>query len=126
MSSSMSSSDPPGNAAESDVSEWQVLAGLDPAAAEFPTRAKFVEETIVIFRAGAKFFGVQRACPHQGGNMAAAVLQANDTLIRCTRHNYVFRVANGKPVNCPGFRLTMYDVKEEGGRLLARIQPAGE
>jgi nitrite reductase/ring-hydroxylating ferredoxin subunit len=86
----------------------------------FPERAKVGDEGIVVFRTGERFFGVQRACPHQGGNMLDAVLQGNGSLIRCPRHNYVFRTGNGNPVNCPGFRLRIFEVKEEDGRLFVR------
>jgi nitrite reductase/ring-hydroxylating ferredoxin subunit len=102
---------------------WQPLATPDPRTATFPARAKVADEGIVIFKAGARFFGVQRACPHQGGSMLEAVLQGNGTLIRCPRHNYVFRTANGNPVNCPGFRLRVFEVKEEDGRLYVRTAP---
>jgi nitrite reductase/ring-hydroxylating ferredoxin subunit len=100
--------------------DWQAVIGVDAGATAFPARAKVGDESIVLFRSGAKYFGVERACPHQGGSMLAAVLQG-ESLIRCTRHNYVFRIANGKPVNCPGFRLTVYEVKQEGGQLFARL-----
>ncbi len=102
---------------------WHEVSGIDPATATFPARVRVADEGIVVFRQSSGFVGVQRACPHQGGSMLDAVLQGNDTLIRCTKHNYVFRTATGGPVNCPGFRLQMYDVKEEGGRLFARARP---
>ena len=104
--------------------DWQPVEGLDPAASEFPARAKCADEGIVVFKTDQRFFGVQRACPHQGGNMMQAALQGSGALIRCTRHNYVFRTANGNPVNCPGFRLKMFDLKEEGGRLYVRPSPS--
>ena len=104
--------------------DWQPVEALDPKTAQFPARAKYAGEGIVIFRNGDAFFGVQRTCPHQGGNMMEAVLQGNGALIRCTRHNYVFRTSNGNPVNCPGFRLNVFQVKEEDGRLLVRPAPA--
>ncbi|MBM3560830.1 MAG: Rieske 2Fe-2S domain-containing protein, partial [Alphaproteobacteria bacterium] len=88
--------------------DWQPVDGLDPASVAFPARVQYAEEGIVIFRNGEHFFGVQQACPHQGGAMSAAVLQGNGAMIRCTRHNYVFRTANGNPVNCPGFRLKVF------------------
>ena len=105
-----------------EAGDWQPVAGLD-AAGTFPARTKCGDEGIVIFKNGAGFFGVQQACPHQGGAMTAAVLQGGGSMIRCTRHNYVFRTANGNPVNCPGFRLKMFEVKEEGGQLFVRPQP---
>lgn len=100
--------------------DWQPIDDLDPASTQFPARAKWAEEGIVIFRSGERFFGVQQACPHQAGAMMNAVLQGNGSMIRCTRHNFVFRTANGNPVNCPGFRLKVFEVKQENGRLQVR------
>ena len=100
--------------------DWQPIDALDPASAQFPARAKCADEGIVIFRNGEHFFGVQQACPHQAGAMMNAVLQGNGSMIRCTRHNYVFRTANGNPVNCPGFRLKIFEVKRDGAKLLVR------
>ena len=100
--------------------DWQPIDALDPASAQFPARAKYADEGIVIFRNGEHFFGVQQACPHQSGAMMNAVLQGNGSMIRCTRHNYVFRTANGNPVNCPGFRLKIFEVKQDGAHLLVR------
>lgn len=117
------SSAPGETAAAARGDDWQLMEALDPASSEFPARAKIGDEGIVIFRSAQGYFGVQRACPHQGGSMLTAVLQGNGSLIRCSRHNYVFRTANGDPVNCPGFRLKMYAVKEEAGRLFVRESP---
>lgn len=102
---------------------WHEITDCDPATATFPTRVRAGSEGIVLFRQGDGFLGVQRACPHQGGTMLDAVLQGNGSLIRCTKHNYVFKTGTGAPVNCPGFHLQMYDVKLEGGRLFARARP---
>lgn len=107
----------------SDAAAWQEIAAFDAASATFPTRVRLGTEGIVVFKNGAEYFGVQRACPHQGGSMLEAVLQGGGTLLRCSRHNYVFKTATGGPVNCPGFKLQMYDVKEEGGRFFARPRP---
>jgi nitrite reductase/ring-hydroxylating ferredoxin subunit len=106
--------------------DWQPLDTPDPKSAEFPARAKYAGEGIVVFRSAAGYFGVERACPHQSGDMMQAVPLSNGALIRCTRHNYVFRTANGNPVNCPGFRLKVFEVKEVDGRLLARPVPKAE
>jgi nitrite reductase/ring-hydroxylating ferredoxin subunit len=104
-------------------SDWDVLEGIDPKTAQFPTRAKVGDEGIVIFRTERGFFGTQRTCPHQQASLTLAILQANGTMIRCSRHHYTFRTADGRPVNCPGFRLRIYEVKEEDGRLLVRRSP---
>lgn len=100
--------------------DWQRLEGIDPAQGDFPARARLGDEGILIFRAGAGYRGVQRQCPHQRAPLTDAVIAGNGTMIRCTRHNYMFRLSDGKGVNCPGFKIAVYEVKEEGGALFAR------
>lgn len=100
--------------------EWQRLDGVDPAAAEFPIRARVGAEGIVIFKTGTGLRGVQRLCPHQRAPLTDAVIAGNGAMIRCARHNYMFRLSDGKGVNCPGFKLAVFEVKEEDGALFAR------
>jgi nitrite reductase/ring-hydroxylating ferredoxin subunit len=42
-------------------------------------------------------------------------------MVRCAFHNYTFELTNGSGVNCPGFRIAVYEIKEEDGTLLARV-----
>jgi nitrite reductase/ring-hydroxylating ferredoxin subunit len=41
-------------------------------------------------------------------------------MIRCAQHNYTFKLSDGKGVNCPGFKIKVYEVKREDGALFAR------
>ena len=100
--------------------EWQKLDRLDPASGNFPARARVEGESILIFRTGAGFRGVQRACPHMNSTLIDADLVANATMIRCRQHAYTFRLADGRGVNCPGFSVRVFEVKDEGGTLYAR------
>lgn len=99
---------------------WQVLAGLRPDNSKFPARANLEGEGIVILRTKTGFRGVQRSCPHLQGTMMNAELVANDTMVRCPLHVFTFKLSDGKGVNCPGFRLKVYEIKEEHGVLFGR------
>jgi len=47
---------------------------------------------------------------------------SNGSMLRCTRHNFIFRLSDGKGVNCVGLRLKVYEVREsEDGRLEVQI-----
>ena len=100
--------------------EWQRLDGLDPASIAFPARAKLGGEGILVFRTPDGFRGVERTCPHLKSTLIDATLVGNGTMIRCAQHNYTFKLADGKGVNCPGFRLKLYEVRSEDGGLVAR------
>ena len=99
---------------------WRILTGLRPDGAKYPARANLDGEGIVIFRTKLGFRGVQRSCPHMQGTMLNAELTANDTMVRCPLHVFTFKLSDGKGVNCPGFRLKIYEIKEENGALYGR------
>lgn len=102
---------------------WQVLEGLDPATATFPARATLNGESFILFRAGAEYRGTQRTCPHLNATFMDGQLMANGTMLRCAQHNYTFRLRDGKGVNCPGFRIKVFEIKQENGALYARAVP---
>ena len=99
---------------------WQELKGLRADNAKYPARASIAGEGIVIFRTKSGFRGVQRACPHMQATMMNAELTANDTMVRCPLHVFTFKLSDGKGVNCPGFKVTVYEVKEEDGKFFGR------
>jgi nitrite reductase/ring-hydroxylating ferredoxin subunit len=98
---------------------WELLAGLR-ADAPYPARARIEGESIVIVRTKSGFRGVQRSCPHMGATMMNAELTADDTMLRCPLHVFTFRLSDGKGVNCLGFRLKVYEIREENGALYGR------
>jgi nitrite reductase/ring-hydroxylating ferredoxin subunit len=99
---------------------WRVLAGFRPDSIKFPARANLDGEGIVVLRTKTGFRGVQRSCPHLQGTMMNAELIANDTMVRCPLHVFTFKLSDGKGVNCPGFRLKVYEIKEENGVFFGR------
>jgi nitrite reductase/ring-hydroxylating ferredoxin subunit len=100
---------------------WQALAGLRADNTKFPARASLDGEGIVVFRSKAGLRGVQRSCPHMQATMMNAELTANDTMVRCPLHVFTFKLSDGKGVNCPGFKINVYEVKEENGALYSRL-----
>ena len=106
--------------AASNEEGWQKLGGLDPVSSAFPARVRVDGEGILIFRTKTGFRGVQRACPHLNSSLMDAQLLGNDTMIRCRQHVYTFRLSDGRGVNCPGFSIRVFEVKDEAGTLYAR------
>ena len=110
----------------SAVPEWQVLERVDPDDAAVPIRARVDGEDVLIFRVDDGYRATQRTCPHQHGNLADGQIMGNGKMLRCALHGYTFKLADGKGVNCPGFRIRVYDVMREGDRLLIRPPDAVE
>jgi nitrite reductase/ring-hydroxylating ferredoxin subunit len=100
--------------------DWQIIDGVDPATADFPARARIADEQVVVFRLETGYRAVQRRCPHQDFDFIDAQLMGRGDLIRCAGHSYIFRVDNGKGVNCPGYEITVFEVVAEDGALKAR------
>jgi nitrite reductase/ring-hydroxylating ferredoxin subunit len=44
-------------------------------------------------------------------------------MVRCTAHNYTFKLDTGRGVNCPGYAISVYDVVERDGALFALERP---
>lgn len=99
---------------------WLPLDGVDPAAAAFPARAKVDGQDVIVFQIGDGFRAVQRNCPHQQASFADAILMGDGRMVRCALHGYTFRFSDGKGVNCPGYKIKVYEVMREADRLLAR------
>jgi len=99
---------------------WQKLDGLDAVSGKFPAPARVDGDGILIFRTKIGFRGVQRLCPHLKFSLHDADLVSNDTMIRCKQHVFTFRLADGRGVNCPGFSVSVFEVKNEDGTLYAR------
>ncbi len=97
--------------------EWQVLEGIDPSDSAFPANAQLGDEAILVLKTASGFSGVQPLCPHQGASLMTAALMSNDSMIRCPRHNFVFRLDNGAGVNCRELTLRIYSIRENSGRL---------
>jgi nitrite reductase/ring-hydroxylating ferredoxin subunit len=100
---------------------WQQLGGISTDNTKYPARASVEGVGIVIFKTKFGFRGVQRACPHMQATMMNAELIANDTMVRCPLHVFTFKLSDGKGVNCPGFKLTIYEIKEEAGKFFGRV-----
>lgn len=99
---------------------WHPLGGLRPDNTKYPTRANLQGEGIVILKTKTGYRGVQRACPHMQATMMNAELTANDTMVRCPLHVFTFKLSDGKGVNCPGFKVKVYEIKEESGAFYGR------
>jgi nitrite reductase/ring-hydroxylating ferredoxin subunit len=100
---------------------WLELTGLSPDQAKYPARARLEGEGIVILKTRSGYRGVQRSCPHMQATMMAAELTANDTMVRCPLHVFTFKLSDGKGVNCPGFRIKVYEIREENGKFFGRL-----
>lgn len=98
---------------------WERL-DVDPAVATFPVHAVCGGKSIWIFQVGDGFRGVQDTCPHVERSLGTARIVGDGKMVRCSFHNYTFKLDTGAAVNCPGYRITVYDVREHDSTLFAQ------
>lgn len=102
---------------EVDGKSWLVLEGIDPAASDFPLEVEVGGETILVHKTGDGFRACEQFCPHQKVALISGSLMGGGTMLRCSRHNFIFRLTDGAGVNCTGMRLRVHDIREIDGRL---------
>lgn len=100
-----------------EESAWQRLEGVDASVTVFPACAKLAGEGILIFQTKLGLRGVERSCPHLKATLVDAAIVGNGTMLRCAQHNFTFKFADGKGVNCAGHRLRVFEIKAEDGAL---------
>ncbi len=100
--------------------DWHPINGVDPDGASFPARAEIGGEKVVVFRVGEGYRAVQRHCPHRNTDFSRGLVVGDGAMIRCGLHAYTFKLSDGNGVNCPGYRIAVYEVARDGPGLVAR------
>ena len=95
-----------------DTGVWHTLERINPSEAEFPIEINVDGQEILILKTSGGFRAVQALCPHQGVPLLKGVLMSNDTMVRCSRHNFIFRLDNGDGVNCRGLNMKVYGIRK--------------
>lgn len=77
---------------------------------------------LAVFRGEAGGFIVtDNACPHAGGNLAAA--SQDGPIIECPWHHWRFDLTDGACTHNPAVRLRRYECRVENGVLQVRLPP---
>lgn len=75
-------------------------------------------EVLVLTAAGV-LYAIQRKCPHEAAPLERG--QVWDKMIRCGQHAFTFDLETGEGLNCPGYSIERYAVREEDGKIFLRI-----
>ena len=96
----------------SETHEWFIRCDLGNVS--FPIVSQIGNEEIVIFNSGGRLIAMQRWCPHQKADLAMGKLIGD--AVKCPKHGFIFRLRDGRGLNCPGINAKVFDVLiEEGG-----------
>jgi nitrite reductase/ring-hydroxylating ferredoxin subunit len=62
---------------------------------------------------------MDRWCPHSDGDLAKGRVLGK--ALKCPLHGFMYSVDTGRGVNCPGFAVTVHEVRVDGGVLSVRL-----
>ncbi len=75
-------------------------------------------EVLVLTAAGV-LYAIQRKCPHEAAPLERG--QVWNKMIRCGQHAFTFDLETGEGLNCPGYSIERYAVREEDGKIFLRL-----
>lgn len=78
---------------------------------------------VLVLRAAGILYAVQRRCPHEAAPLEKG--QVWDKMIRCGNHGFTFDLETGEGLNCPGYSIQCFEVKESNGEIFLSVLPAG-
>lgn len=99
------------------TNEWKKLEEYAPGAVGEPVVAKVDGKRLLIVDTGSGLRGMELACPHLKAPMSKGILMGAGTMIRCPKHNFIFRLKDGKGVNCVGLTLQTYELRQAEGNV---------
>jgi NAD(P)H-dependent nitrite reductase small subunit len=86
-----------------EETSWHIVASLEDLDADGSLAVRVNEVAIALFRQGNEVYAAEGFCPHQGGQMADALV--SDGIVTCPLHAWQFRLADGANVDeGPGLR----------------------
>jgi nitrite reductase/ring-hydroxylating ferredoxin subunit len=101
---------------------WTKIEGAEALPEGVPTAVKAGSKRIAVVNTGKGFYGMDLACPHMKAPMTNGILMGAGTMVRCPKHNFIFRLKDGKGVNCLGLNMKTYEVREQDGALEVLLQ----
>ena len=95
-----------------EKASWHTVASLPDLDAGGSLAVRVNDVAIALFRQGNEVYAVEDFCPHQGGQMADALVQ--DGIVTCPLHAWQFRLADGANVDeGPGLRTFSVRVEDD-------------
>ena len=80
-------------------------------------------EVLVLTAAGV-LYAIGRKCPHEAAPLERG--QVWNKMIRCGQHAFTFDLETGEGLNCPGYSIERYAVREEDGKIFLRIDASNQ
>jgi nitrite reductase/ring-hydroxylating ferredoxin subunit len=105
--------------------EWVDVAAESDLTERKPVRVAVDDSVVLLLRADDEVFAIGNQCTHQGAALDRGVVKIAGSVrtVTCPAHGSTFRLDDGKVMRPPATKpVPVYDVKIEGGRVLARLK----
>lgn len=76
---------------------------------------------VAVFNLDGEYFGLENACPHQGGPLADGWIDGAE--VTCPWHGWCFRIRTGQMTLGQFACVPRFDVRREGDDLLVAAEP---
>jgi 3-phenylpropionate/trans-cinnamate dioxygenase ferredoxin subunit len=82
---------------------------------------KVANKEVALFNVDGTVYAIDDSCAHAGSSLSAGELKGK--MLRCRGHGMIYDVTNGFVNGVPGFGVSSYPVKIEGGKVFIGIGP---
>lgn len=100
-------------------SAWLPVLDLGATDLDAPRAVEVEGVELVVLRQGDRYVAMDRWCPHSDGDLAKGRVLGK--ALKCPLHGFMYSVDTGRGVNCPGFAVTVHEVRVDGGVLSVRL-----
>ena len=101
-------------------SAWLPVLDLGTTGLDVPRAVEVEGVELVVLRQGDRYVAMDRWCPHSDGDLAKGRVLGK--ALKCPLHGFMYSVDTGRGVNCPGFAVTVHEVRVDGGVLSVRLK----
>lgn len=104
------------------MSEWIAIAAAGECPPGTAIERLAAGRMIAIANSAGTYHAIDGLCPHQGGPLGTGALCG--TTLTCPWHGWQFDVATGRHRVSATVRQTVYEIREDEGRLFVRLPAA--
>ena len=99
---------------------WHKIAHVGDIKPNSGVQITIEDKVLAIFHVDGKYFAIDDACTHVGGNLSEGSLEGN--VVTCPWHGATFDVTCGKVLSDPASEdVNSYKIKIEGADILVEV-----
>ena len=102
------------------MAQWHKIANVGDIKPNSGTQFLVGDKTLAVFHVNGKYFAIDDACSHVGGNLSEGAVEGN--IVTCPWHGATFDITCGKVLSEPASDdVGSYKIKIEGADILVEV-----